>query len=77
MLKKNYLSIGEVADRFGVNITTIYRLAQSGKLPAFKIGSQWRFSEEQLEAWVADQVTVKWLLADEMPQRLGKQEKLN
>ncbi|MBI2095335.1 MAG: helix-turn-helix domain-containing protein [Candidatus Omnitrophica bacterium] len=67
MKKSAYLSIQEVAERFGVNITTVYRLVKRGKLPAFKIGNQWRFSESQLEEWVADQVTVKWLLADEAP----------
>ena len=65
MKKKPYLSIEEVAQRFGVNETTIYRLARRGTLPGFKIGNQWRFSEEFLRSWVADQVTVKWLLADE------------
>ena len=69
MLKKPYLSIEETAARFGVNVTTIYRLARSGKLPAFKIGNQWRFSEKHLDSWAADQVTVKWLLADEIPKR--------
>ena len=67
MDKKAYLSIEEVAKRFGLNETTVYRLAQKGKLPGFKIGNQWRFSEELLESWAADQVTVKWLLAEETP----------
>ncbi|PIU40099.1 MAG: DNA-binding protein [Candidatus Omnitrophica bacterium CG07_land_8_20_14_0_80_50_8] len=65
MAKKSYLSIDEVAQRFGVNVTTIYRLAQKGKLPGFKIGNQWRFSEDLLESWATDQVTVKWLTAEE------------
>ena len=70
MAKKSYLSIDEVAERFGVNVTTIYRLAQKGKLPGFKIGNQWRFSEDLLESWATDQVTVKWLMAEEaMPKR--------
>ena len=49
-----YLTVEDVAKRFGVNITTVYRLVQRGKLPAFKIGNQWRFSERRLEEWVAD-----------------------
>ncbi len=63
--EKQYLSIGEVAKRLGVNSTTVYRLAQKGRLPAFKVGSQWRFSWEQLESWVADQVTLEWLKAED------------
>ncbi|MBI4342528.1 MAG: helix-turn-helix domain-containing protein [Candidatus Omnitrophica bacterium] len=52
--RKSYLTIHEVAQRFSVNATTVYRLVQRGKLPAFKIGNQWRFSETRLEQWVAD-----------------------
>ncbi len=63
--EKQYLSIVEVAERLGVNATTVYRLAQKGRLPAFKVGSQWRFSWEQLESWVADQVTLEWLKAED------------
>ena len=50
----HYLTIEQVARRFGVNVTTVYRLVQQGKLPAFKIGKQWRFRESRLEEWVAD-----------------------
>ena len=49
MSEKAYLTVEEVAERFGVNPTTIYRLAQRGHLPGFKVGNQWRFSEARLE----------------------------
>ncbi len=55
---KTYLTVQDVARRFGVNVTTIYRLAEHGKLPAFKVGSQWRFNEARLEQWVADRERV-------------------
>ena len=51
---KIYLTVEEVAKRFGVNATTVYRLVQQGRLPAFKVGNQWRFSETRLEAWITD-----------------------
>ena len=51
---KSYLTIEEVARRFSVNATTIYRLVKRGKMPAVKIGNQWRFSEDRLEQWVSD-----------------------
>ena len=54
MGEKPYLTVEDVARRFGVNVTTIYRLVQQGKLPAFKVGSQWRFSDHRLEEWAAD-----------------------
>ncbi len=58
-MKKTYLTVEEVAKRFGVNPTTVYRLSQNGLLPAFKIGNQWRFSEEMLLSWVTDRVSLQ------------------
>lgn len=60
-----YLSVDEVAERFGVTASTIYRLAQRGVLPALKLGGQWRFSQAMLESWVADQVTVERLKSED------------
>ncbi|MBI4115895.1 MAG: helix-turn-helix domain-containing protein [Candidatus Omnitrophica bacterium] len=60
MIKKTFLTIEQVAERFGINSTTVYRLAQRGLLPGFKVGSQWRFSEEMLESWIAAQVNGKY-----------------
>jgi len=52
--RKPYLTVEEVAKRFGVNATTVYRLVRRGRLPAFKLGNQWRFSAARLDEWVAD-----------------------
>lgn len=59
MEANSFLTVEELAKRFGVNPTTVYRLAQKGVLPGFKVGSQWRFSEEILASWIADQVSEK------------------
>lgn len=53
-ISTEYLTIEDVARRFGVNATTVYRLVQQGRLPAFKVGSQWRFRESRLDEWIAD-----------------------
>lgn len=58
MSEKQYLTVEEVAERFDVTVTTIYRLVQQGKLPAFKVGNQWRFSELRLNEWIADRERV-------------------
>jgi len=63
---KIYLKVEDVARCFHVNTTTIYRLAQQGKLPAFKVGGQWRFDEKMLESWVRDRVNQD-LIRDENP----------
>ena len=61
MAAKAFLTVEEVARHFGVNMTTVYRLAQQGKLPGFKLGGQWRFSPDMLKDWVSDQVTIEQL----------------
>ena len=57
MTAERFFTVGEVAKRFGINAKTVYRLVQQGDLPGFKVGTQWRFSEEMLKKWVAEQVT--------------------
>lgn len=64
MPEPKYLNVDDVAKRFGVTQSTVYRLAQRGELPGFKVGGQWRFSEPLLDSWVVDQVTVERLRAE-------------
>ena len=75
MADKTFLTVEEVADKFGVNPTTVYRLAQRGALPGFKVGHQWRFSLDMLDSWVADQVTVEWLKVEDAAQPPRKRSK--
>lgn len=42
------LTLPEAADFLRVSERTIYRLSQAGKLPAIKIGGQWRFRKEDI-----------------------------
>ncbi len=63
MANTSYLTVSDVARQFSINTATVYRLAQRGVLPGFKVGGQWRFRQDMLESWVADQVTLKWLKA--------------
>lgn len=51
------LTIKDVATYLKVNERTIYRLAASGDLPAFKVGNSWRFKHEAIEAWIAGQAS--------------------
>ena len=71
---KEYLTVEEVAGRFGVTPTTVYRLAQRGTLPGFKVGNQWRFSRQMLEGWVADQVMVERMRAEDRKRGNGGDE---
>ena len=33
---------------------TIYRLAKSGKIPAMKIGAEWRFKKNLIDKWIEE-----------------------
>jgi excisionase family DNA binding protein len=51
------LTLEEVADYLHVSRTTIYRLLKRNQLPAFEIGSDWRFNVEEIDRWRAEQET--------------------
>jgi excisionase family DNA binding protein len=46
----NLLTAKQVQELLHVDRTTIYRMLKDGRLNGIKVGSQWRFSEEQVEA---------------------------
>lgn len=39
-----------------VDRSTIYRMAEAGRIPAVKVGRQWRFPAEELDAWLREHV---------------------
>ena len=63
-VSKQCLSIGAVADYLGLTVSTVYRLVKRGAIPGFKVGGQWRFTQENLEAWIVDRMTIERLKAE-------------
>jgi excisionase family DNA binding protein len=47
------LTAKDVQGILQVDRSTIYRMAEDGRLPALKIGRQWRFQADQIETWLA------------------------
>jgi excisionase family DNA binding protein len=45
------ITIGELAEYLRVHRSTLYRLLKRQQLPAFKIGSDWRFNIEAIDEW--------------------------
>ena len=52
------MTIKDVAKYLGIHPMTVYKFAKAGRLPAFKIGSDWRFHRKHIEAWIDKQVTM-------------------
>jgi excisionase family DNA binding protein len=46
------MTIRELAEYLRINIRTVYRLVEKGEIPAAKIGRQWRFDKEIIDAWL-------------------------
>jgi excisionase family DNA binding protein len=49
MRMNEVLTVAEVAAFLRVNRSTVYKLIRRGELPAFKVGSDWRFNRSQIE----------------------------
>ncbi len=58
MQPRTFLTIKEVARYLRVNQYTVYRLVSQKKIPAFKVGAQWRFKRSVLERWLEKQLNV-------------------
>jgi excisionase family DNA binding protein len=46
------LTLDEIAAFLAVSRDTVYRMAQRGKIPAVKVGNQWRFVKTEVTAWL-------------------------
>jgi len=44
----------EAADYLKMHVKTVCRLAKEGKIPARKVGSEWRFLRSVLDNWLAE-----------------------
>ena len=50
------LTLDEVATYLKAGKRTVYRLAQKGEIPAFKLGGTWRFRRSELDRWIAESI---------------------
>ena len=48
-MSNGMMDIKEVAGYLKIKEQTVYRLAQQGKIPALKIGGQWKVKKEHLD----------------------------
>ncbi len=50
------MTIEEVAHYLRLKPQTIYKWAQEKRIPAAKLGKEWRFRRSVIDAWVDDQM---------------------
>lgn len=46
------LTIDELVDYLRIPKSTLYKLAQEGKIPSRKVGRHWRFRKEAIDRWL-------------------------
>ena len=49
------MTVKEVAAYLKLNERTVYRMATAAKIPAFKVGTSWRFKLAEIELWIKEQ----------------------
>jgi excisionase family DNA binding protein len=54
-MKDGFLTTEEVLDYLQVNIRTVYRLIKAGRIPAVRVGRQWRFRKQDIDTWLESQ----------------------
>jgi excisionase family DNA binding protein len=60
------LTIDEVAKYLKLRPQTIYKWAQTGRIPGAKIGKEWRFRRSSIEKWIDQKISTS---ADESSRR--------
>jgi excisionase family DNA binding protein len=58
--RKEILTAKEVAEYLDIHPLTVHRYAREGKIPAFKIGTDWRFHKKHIEKWIKQKVSLNF-----------------
>jgi len=53
---KEIMTAKEVADYLKLHPLTVHRYAREGKIPAFKIGTDWRFHKKYIDKWIKEKL---------------------
>jgi excisionase family DNA binding protein len=53
---EDIMTLREVAQYLGLHVMTVYKLTREGRVPAAKIGGQWRFKRDVLDQWLEAQM---------------------
>jgi excisionase family DNA binding protein len=51
LVAPRFLTVRELAKYLRVHPSTVYRLLKTQQLPGFRVGTEWRFSIQQINRW--------------------------
>ena len=71
-MDESFLTTEEVLEYLQVNLRTVYRLIKAGKIPAVRVGRQWRFRRRDIDAWLESQRPRGVRSAAAAPQKAGQ-----
>jgi len=54
-IMERWLTLEQIAEYLQMSTSSIYKMAQKGKIPAYKVGRQWRFRKEEIDRWIKSQ----------------------
>jgi excisionase family DNA binding protein len=52
-VKSSVLTVRELSSYLRVHPSTVYKMLKNNQLPAFRVGSDWRFTIEAIDRWLA------------------------
>ncbi|MCX8118312.1 MAG: helix-turn-helix domain-containing protein [Desulfobacterota bacterium] len=59
MDSEEVLSVKEVSRYLKIPVSTVYKLAQDGRVPAVKLGKHWRFLKKDIDHLFENKQTVR------------------
>ena len=57
--EKDIMSIKELSEYIGLSRSKIYRLIREKKIPASKIGRQYKFARQVIDMWLKENIITK------------------
>ena len=57
MKPRDVMTIDELAEYLQVSKSSLYKLAQDGRVPGQKVGKHWRFHKEAVDEWLRNRTT--------------------
>lgn len=55
-MAQGVMTVDELSDYLRVHKSTVYRMLKRKGLPAFKMGSDWRFLKSAIDQWMIDEI---------------------